>query len=435
VSGNPVVSGTPIESTWANATLADVADALTNSLARNGEGGMTAALRLVDGTVSIPSLAFANETTSGLHRAAAGDIGLSILGALVLRMRASGVDLTGNLSTTGTLGVNGAATVGGTLGVAGSVAVNTNKFTVDAANGNAAVAGTLGVAGEASFNSTGALKLPVGTTAQRPSIPVSGMIRQNSTTGNPEWWDATSSQWLPFSQSAAYSATYLVVAGGGAGGNGYAGGGGAGGLIASTTSFQDGVAYTVTIGAGAAVGAPGAVNQGSNSSIGTLAIAVGGGGGGGNNNVTTPGGSGGSGGGGGGGAGASGGSGTSGQGNAGGNTTGLDGAGGGGAGAAGGNSPSGTGGAGASNSITGSAVVYAGGGGGFPSGSGGSGGGGNMGSNGTANRGGGGGGGGAGGSGIVIISYAGAQRGTGGTVTSVGGNTIHTFTSSGTFTA
>jgi hypothetical protein len=43
--------------------------------------------------------------------------------------------------------------------------------------------------------------------------------------------------------------------------------------------------------------------------------------------------------------------------------------------------------------------------------------------------------GGAGGSGIVVISYAGAQRGTGGTVTSVGGNTIHTFTTSGTYTA
>jgi hypothetical protein len=40
----------------------------------------------------------------------------------------------------------------------------------------------------------------------------------------------------------------------------------------------------------------------------------------------------------------------------------------------------------------------------------------------------------AGGSGIVIVSYPGAQRGTGGTVTSSGGNTIHTFTTSGTYT-
>lgn len=34
----------------------------------------------------------------------------------------------------------------------------------------------------------------------------------------------------------------------------------------------------------------------------------------------------------------------------------------------------------------------------------------------------------------MIIAYAGAQRASGGTVTSSGGNTIHTFTSTGTFT-
>jgi hypothetical protein len=59
---------------------------------------------------------------------------------------------------------------------------------------------------------------------------------------------------------------------------------------------------------------------------------------------------------------------------------------------------------------------------------------------GSPNTGGGGGGGyavsvnqagGAGGSGVVIISYAGAQVFVGGTVTSSGGNTIHTFTTSG----
>jgi hypothetical protein len=61
---------------------------------------------------------------------------------------------------------------------------------------------------------------------------------------------------------------------------------------------------------------------------------------------------------------------------------------------------------------------------------------------GSVNTGGGGGGGGypstagaAGGSGIVVVSYEGAQRGTGGTITSVGGYTIHTFTASGTYTA
>jgi hypothetical protein len=43
--------------------------------------------------------------------------------------------------------------------------------------------------------------------------------------------------------------------------------------------------------------------------------------------------------------------------------------------------------------------------------------------------------GGSGGSGIAIIRYLGAQRGTGGTVTSAGGYTYHTFTSSGTYVA
>jgi hypothetical protein len=35
----------------------------------------------------------------------------------------------------------------------------------------------------------------------------------------------------------------------------------------------------------------------------------------------------------------------------------------------------------------------------------------------------------------VIISYLGAQRGGGGTITSSGGYTYHTFTTSGTYTA
>jgi hypothetical protein len=36
---------------------------------------------------------------------------------------------------------------------------------------------------------------------------------------------------------------------------------------------------------------------------------------------------------------------------------------------------------------------------------------------------------------VVIISYPGAQRATGGTVTSSGGYTIHTFNTSGSYIA
>ena len=52
-------------------------------------------------------------------------------------------------------------------------------------------------------------------------------------------------------------------------------------------------------------------------------------------------------------------------------------------------------------------------------------------SNGTANTGNGAGGNATGGSGIVIVRYTGAQKGTGGTITSSGGYTYHTFTANG----
>lgn len=124
-SGNPVVSGTIIEASWANSTLADLADAITNSLARNGEGGMTAPLRLTDGVVATPSLAFANETGSGLYRTAAGDIGLTVLGSRILRLQSGGASVAGTLGVSGastldSLGVTNNATVGGTFGVTGT---------------------------------------------------------------------------------------------------------------------------------------------------------------------------------------------------------------------------------------------------------------------------------------------------------------------------
>ena len=139
------------------------------------------------------------------------------------------------------------------------------------------------------------------------------------------------------------------------------------------------------------------------------------------------------------------------------------------------NAPSGNGGIGVVSTIDGNNYYYAGGGGAAThyssGGSGGLGGGGggasvsgypvgqgggsarNSGAVGVAgasggaggtNTGGGGGGGspttsnyagGTGGSGIVILRYLGTQRGTGGTVTTVGSYTVHTFTGSGTFIA
>ena len=257
-----------------------------------------------------------------------------------------------------------------------------------------------------------------------------------------------------WTSGSSVTASYLVVAGGGGGGSAWTGGGGgAGGMQTGTLSLNPTLSYAVTIGSGGA-----AATSGSNSVFSTVTSI--GGGNGVTDNSSSPGGNGGSGGGNGYNVTTAGGSGTSGQGNNGGGGSGWDGgagtvAGGGGGGksAAGANgafNAVGAGGAGAASSISGSSVTYAGGGGGGSgggsAGAGGAGGGGAgaVGSNlsgtaGTANTGGGGGGaaktsgtGGQGGSGVVIISYPGAQQFGGGNVTSVGGNTIHTFTTSGT---
>ena len=273
---------------------------------------------------------------------------------------------------------------------------------------------------------------------------------------------------------SSLTASYLIVAGGGAGGYGYdgsnggkGGGGGAGGLLTgSGLTIDTNSNYLVTVGAGGATRtSTGQGSNGSNSLFSGYATTAVGGGGGAGGTGTQNGVAGGSGGGGGAYAAGSGigGTGTSGQGNAGGvSTTSVETTGGGGgAGAVGGagnasTKVSGSGGIGVASSISGSSVYYAGGGGGSSdggvgagatAGAGGNGGGGSGSAyngaaggplaSGTVNTGGGGGGSiaatnGAGGSGVVIISYAGSvQQMAGGTVTIVGGNVIHTFTSSG----
>jgi len=275
--------------------------------------------------------------------------------------------------------------------------------------------------------------------------------------------------------------SYLVVAGGGAGGY-LGGGGGAGGYrnsfnseasgggntAESTLNLLTATNYTVTVGAGGApvdATSPPTSNiggSGTNSVFSSIS-SIGGGGGG--NHSSGGGASGGSGGGGcSSGTFHTGGSGTTNQGYAGGNNTSASnyGAGGGGGaisvGGVGTTVGGGNGGNGVASTITGTSIVRAGGGGGggrslaTPS-TGGSGGGGNgttdnstRGGAGTANTGSGGGGGGynggfapgggAGGSGIVILRYPSSYTisGLSGTTTTVGADSVTTFTNAGTGT-
>lgn len=67
VAGNPVVSGTIIESDWANNTMADIANEMTDSLSRSAEGGMLAPLGLALGSNTVTSLYFGTSVNTGLY--------------------------------------------------------------------------------------------------------------------------------------------------------------------------------------------------------------------------------------------------------------------------------------------------------------------------------------------------------------------------------
>ena len=295
---------------------------------------------------------------------------------------------------------------------------------------------------------TGALQLPDGTTAQRPGSPSTGQLRFSTSKFQMEVYDGNN--WVLSSTVPSYTAEFLVVAGGGGGGYSPSGtwrggGGGAGGLRTSFGSTSGGGAsaesditlvsgttYAVVVGAGGAGGSSSsgtAPNGGTSSFIGGDVSISTVGGRGGANYGPRGGASGGSGGGASGGSGATS-SGTANQGFAGGsgNPHGYAAGAGGGAGSA---ASGGTKGTGLSISITGSAVTYAVGGHSYwdnvqQSGNDGNGGEGRA--NGAGN-------GENGNPGVVIIRYSGSQRGTGGTVTTAGSDTVHTFTSNGNFVA
>jgi hypothetical protein len=345
-------------------------------------------------------------------------------------------DVIGNLSVSGNQTVAGSISIGGDITINNKISSNAGTLTLNSSTGVVDMA-----------TNSGAFTPPTGTDGERPGSPDLGMTRWNSTQGILEIWNGV--QWQNITGN--YAIDYVIVAGGGGGGfesfQG-SGGGGAGGYIANSTTVTVGTGYSITIGSGGSVN-----NKGANSVAFSL-TAIGGGAGAGNSNTgVINGGSGG------------GrctrdnpaenfgpGSGTSGQGFAGSSgISGYIGAGGGGASEIG---QGVNGGSGIASAISGASTYYAGGGGGGNrqvgnGGAGGLGGGGSNNTAGTANTGGGGAGGGsdpgaftgtAGGSGVVIVRYASAsQRGTGGTVTSYSdaGITyfVHTFTSSGTFTA
>ena len=127
-ASNPVVSGTVIASSWANTTMNDLASAMTDSVAADGQTPMTGPLNMNSNKVTN----LATGTISG-----------------------DGI----NFSQFNTPTFGGAVTCSTTL----------------------AVTGTTVLSSDATMSGTGQLKIPNGTTGQRSATPLSGMIRFNST--------------------------------------------------------------------------------------------------------------------------------------------------------------------------------------------------------------------------------------------------------------
>jgi len=286
-TGQPVVTGTVISSTAFNALTADLATGLSTALTKDGQTTPTANLPM--GTFKLTGMGAGSAATdsasiaqvqssfgSFLTVAGTDTITATVSPALTAYAVGQMFAFVAAATNTGAVTINisslGAKSIkknGSANLIAADLTLNylyviiydgTNFQLVgvsDFANVNVSGVLTLSGAGTQLLSTgTGAWKMPVGTTGQRPAGAF-GEIRANSTTGNPEWYDPSTSQWQQFTQPAGYTVNYLVVAGGGGGGAGVSltaagGGGGAGGLLTSSTLLSSGTVYTITIGAGGA---------------------------------------------------------------------------------------------------------------------------------------------------------------------------------------
>ena len=89
-AGNPVITDTTITTQWANSTLSDIATALTNSLSRNGRGGMEVPLQFADGSANDPSITFVTDTNTGFFLENANDMRVTVNQTAIMRWRDAG---------------------------------------------------------------------------------------------------------------------------------------------------------------------------------------------------------------------------------------------------------------------------------------------------------------------------------------------------------
>jgi hypothetical protein len=87
--GNPVTTGTVVESEWANSTMDDMATAMSDALDTGGTNGMKAPFKLYDGVVGAPGLSFILEPSTGFYRKSTGVVGFAVQGVDILEISGS----------------------------------------------------------------------------------------------------------------------------------------------------------------------------------------------------------------------------------------------------------------------------------------------------------------------------------------------------------
>jgi hypothetical protein len=182
-AGNPVVSQTVISSSWANNTMNDLAAAMTDSVAADGQTPMTGPLNvnsnkivnLANATVATDAVNYGQFSTPTFSGAVVCSSTLTVTGATVLN---STLAVTGNTTVTGDGSFTGNGTFGGNLAV----------------------------------NGTGQIRIPNGTTAQRSATPTVGSVRFNTTLQTFEGYSTYSGQTISSITRVTTTATLTTAA-------------------------------------------------------------------------------------------------------------------------------------------------------------------------------------------------------------------------------
>ena len=200
-AGQPVVSGTVISSTAFNLLTTDLATGLSTALTKDGQTTPTANIKL--GNFKLTGVG--NPTATGDALNFNGPLGTPFSGTVT------------NLTGTASINING------TVGATTPSTVDATQFTASS---------------DSAFNSTGAVQISKGTTAQRPT-GVAGKLRFNSDTA----------------QFEGYSGSAWTAVGGGATGAG-------GNTIFQENSTVMTASYTISTGKNAMLVGPLTMNSG-----------------------------------------------------------------------------------------------------------------------------------------------------------------------------